>query len=195
MIHPLLQRISAHTSVDPQEAADILACFHERTFPRNELLLRMGETAHQLYFIVSGIGRKFYVDVTGREHTFDFCMEQDFTTDLESFSRKAPSASSIQTISKMGCYAISCSVIGGLMDRSPVFKGFILDLTEAFAISNIHRVQSLLTLSPEQRFTRLLETRPELLQRIPQRYIAQYLGVAPESLSRIRKRIYDLRKS
>jgi CRP-like cAMP-binding protein len=68
-------------------------------------------------------------------------------------------------------------------------------VVENVATENIRRTKSLLSLSPEKQFEELLENKPGILQRVPQRYIAQYIGIAPESLSRIRKRLMAPQKS
>ncbi|ANH80785.1 hypothetical protein A8C56_07145 [Niabella ginsenosidivorans] len=81
------------------------------------------------------------------------------------------------------------------MRASAATAEFFRMLVENVATQNIRRTKSLLSLSPEKQFIELFQEKPGLLQRVPQRYIAQYLGIAPESLSRIRKRLLTTRKS
>jgi hypothetical protein len=75
------------------------------------------------------------------------------------------------------------------MKQSAAMSEYFRMLIERVAAKSIKRTKSLLSFSPEKQFLELIEDQPEIFQRVPQRYIAQYLGIAPESLSRIKKRL------
>lgn len=195
MTSELIRAIEKVIPVPEAEAALILSSFKEKKYKRNILLLRSGEVAHEAFFVLNGALHQFYLDENGNERTCNFTFENDFVTDLESFSQQTQSPSSIKTLTETTCLSIRCTELVALMKQSPATGEFFRVLVEQIAAKSIKRTKSLLSFSPEKQFAELMQDQPEILQRVPQRYIAQYLGIAPESLSRIRKRIMAGAKS
>lgn len=195
MTSELISVIRRDVKVAEEEAQLILSGFKEYRFKRNTVLLHSGEVAHEVFFVLSGTLHQFYIDEAGNERTCNFCFEQDFITDLESFSQQTRSASSIKALSPVHCLSIRCTELVSLMKQSSAMAEFFRIIVERVAARSIRRTKSLLSCSVEQQFRELLEEQPELFLNVPQRYIAQYLGIAPESLSRIRKRIMTAAKS
>lgn len=195
MTSDLIQTLEQYVPVPEEEATLILSFFKERKFKRNILLLRSGEVAHEVFFVLKGALHQFYIDEAGNERTCNFTFERDFVTDLESFSQQTQSSSSIKTLTESTCLSIRCTDLVALMKQSPATAEFFRMLIERIAAKSIKRTKSLLSFSPERQFLDLIEEQPEIFQRVPQRYIAQYLGIAPESLSRIKKRLMANAKS
>ena len=102
---------------------------------------------------------------------------------------------SIKALEPTICYSITCADLMELIEASPTTKEFLRILVENVAAESIRRTRAFQSASPEKSFLELLEKRPDIFQRVPQRYIAQYLGIAPESLSRIKKRLLVQAKS
>jgi CRP-like cAMP-binding protein len=195
MTSDLIQTLEKYVPVPEEEAKLILSFFKEHKYKRNILLLRSGEVAHEVFFVLKGGLHQFYIDEAGNERTCNFTFEQDFVTDLESFSQQTQSPSSIKTLTETTCLSIKCTDLVALMKQSPATAEFFRMLIERIAAKSIKRTKSLLSFSPEKQFLELIEEQPEIFQRVPQRYIAQYLGIAPESLSRIKKRLMVSAKS
>ena len=189
----LLETIRRHHPVSEAEAQVITSCFKEGTFQRKTTLLQIGQTAHQLYFVVSGILHMYYADERGQQHSCNFFMPGELVTDLESFSKQKPAGNSIETLTRTTCLHISCKASVSLMQQSPAFNKYAMDVIEATATANINRTKDLLSLQPEARYQKLLASRPDLIREVPQKYIARFLGISPESLSRIRNRIVTQR--
>jgi len=181
--------------ISREEAAVFLSAFQTRKFKKNSILLREGEVAHELYFIMEGAVRQYFSKDDGVEKTCSFSFEAEFVTDIESFSRKSRSVTNIVTIEPVSCLVINCTDLMEMLNHSAVVAELCRSIIEKVATDNIKRIQSMLALSPEKQFRELVQSNPGLLQRVPQRYIAQYLGLAPESLSRIRKRMIITEKS
>jgi len=157
--------------------------------------LEEGNVAHEVFFIEKGALRQFFFNEKGVEKTCNFAFEREFLTDLESFSKQTKSPTNITALEPTECLVITCHDVVECMANSPAAASFFNRVIELVATSNINRIKSLLSQSPEQQFEELVQAKPGILQRVPQRYIAQYLGVAPESLSRIRKRMLRPAKS
>lgn len=195
MISELIATIKKDVAVPEEEAVLIMSFFKEKKFKRNTVLLNSGEVAHEVFFILKGALHQFYIDEDGNERTCNFTFEHDFVTDLESFSQQTRSPSSIKALTETTCLIIRCTELVALMKISPATHEFFRILIERIAAKSIKRTKSLLSFSPEKQFLELIEEQPEIFQRVPQRYIAQYLGIAPESLSRIKKRVMLASKS
>lgn len=195
MQHPLITSIRSYTKFPDDEASYFLSFFDERKFKRNTVLLEEGNVAHEVFFIVSGALRQFVVNEDGIERTCNFSFENEFLTDLESFSRQSRAASTIVALEPTTCMVINCINLVEVVKSSPAASEFFRIVVENVATENIRRTKSLLALSPEKQFEELLQHKPEIMQRVSQRFIAQYLGIAPESLSRIRKRLMVQQKS
>lgn len=195
MKEALLDVIRNVVVLPEEEAALSVSYFKQRKFKRNEILVQNGAVVKNVYFVVKGLLHQYYIDENGNEKTCDFTFENKFVTDLESFTRKIPSSSSIRALKETTCLVISCANLMQLIRESKAVNDFFNIVVENIASESMRRTKSLLTNSPEQRFTELLEQQPDIFQKVPQRYIAQYLGVAPESLSRIKKRMMIAAKS
>lgn len=194
-MHPLINIVQKSVSLTEEEVAATLYFFQEKKYKRNEILLRAGEVSHHVYFVQSGGLHQFYLDEAGNERTCNFTFENEFVTDLESFSQQTRSASSIKALEPTVCYQVNCVDLVELLKQSPAVSEFFRIVVERVASESIRRTKNLLSFSPEKQFNELLEQRPDIFQRVPQKLIAQYLGIAPESLSRIKKRILVAAKS
>jgi CRP-like cAMP-binding protein len=194
-MHPLINIVQKSVSLTDDEVAATLYFFQEKKYKRNEILLRAGEVAHHVYFVQSGGLHQFYLDEAGNERTCNFTFENEFVTDLESFSQQTRSASSIKALEPTVCYQVNCVDLVELLKQSPAVSEFFRIVVERVASESIRRTKNLLSFSPEKQFNELLEQRPDIFQRVPQKLIAQYLGIAPESLSRIKKRMMVAAKS
>lgn len=195
MKEALLQVIKKEVHLPDKEAALALSYFKSRKFKRNDILLQSGSVAKEVFFVVKGLLHQYYIDDAGNERTCDFTFENGFSTDLEGFTRKTPSASTIKALKETNCLVISCPDLMQLIKDSQAVSDFFNVVVENIASESMRRTKSLLTNSPEKRFAELLDQQPDIFQKIPQRYIAQYLGIAPESLSRIKKRMMVPTKS
>jgi CRP-like cAMP-binding protein len=195
MISDLVATMRRDVLLSDEEATLVLSFFKERRYKRGAVLLHCGQVAHEVFFVLKGVLHQYYIDESGNERTCNFCFEQDFITDLESFSQQTQSASSIKVLTEVTCLTIRCTDLVALMKQSPAMAEYFRILIERVASRSIKRTKSLLSFSPEQQFLDLLQEQPEVFQKVPQRYIAQYLGIAPESLSRIKKRILAAAKS
>src|SRR5690606_30583732 len=191
----LLEAVRAYTPINEEEGAHFHAFFSRKTYKKNAVLLKEGEVAHELFFIVKGTLRQYFINEKGAERTCNFAFEQEFVTDLESFSKQTKSATHITALEPTECLVITCKDVVACMANSTAASAFFNRLVELVALQNVGRIKSLLSQSPEQQFEELIQAKPQSLQRVPQRYIAQYLGIAPESLSRIRKRMLYPAKS
>lgn len=172
------------------EADAIAESMVVKTFPKGTVLLREGQVSTECYFVMEGCVRQYYL-IDGEEKTDRFFTEEQWVVSMNSFLQQLPAAH----------YWVCCEdttlVIGNeqkendLYDRFPRFESISRAVMSEMLAEQQTLTASYLTDSPEQRYLKLLESRPDLFQRVPQYQLASYIGVKPESLSRIRKRIQD----
>ena len=159
-----------------------------REVPKKFTLIKEGEVAKELYFINRGCLR-FYYNREGDEITGFIFLESLFATALDSFLQQEPSHQIVETLEDSELLVISYANLQKLYNASVNFQIFGRRLAEQRLVNAQRILASYILDSPEERYRKLLATQPEWLQRVPQHYIASFLGITPVSLSRIRKRI------
>lgn len=184
-----------YKELSEQDAAYFYSFFTPRKYKKGERLLSEGEVAHEVFFVMEGALRQFFFNEKGDERTCNLTFEHEFLTDLESFSRQSKASTSIIALEPTVCLVMTCKNAAICLRESPAVASFFSAIIENVAAEGIRRTKSLLSKTPDQQFEELIQAKPEVLRRVSQRYIAQYLGVAPESLSRIRKRMLIRGKS
>lgn len=160
-----------------------------RDVPRKTALVSEGMNCHHLYFIESGILHSFSVDHKGDTHTIQFGFEGYWITDLYSFLSNKPAIFNIETLEQTKVYSISKSNFDMALDQLPKFERFFRILLQNAYIHAQHRIAKNFTEDAENRYLALLQQQPDLLQRVPQYLVASYLGIKPQSLSRIRQQL------
>jgi CRP-like cAMP-binding protein len=179
-------RMNDATELNPQWEA-YRHFFTGLDVPAKTILLREGEIARQAYYIQKGCLRLWFND-NGKDITFQFFFEGQGVSSMESFRTGRPSLFNIETLEPCSLLKITKSDFEKMLAEAPGFRDVVeeniyLRLEHYFALF-LSRIRD----TPEQRYRNLLRDHPEIVQRIPQHYIASYLGVTPVSLSRIRGR-------
>lgn len=185
--HILYQYITRWIEPNEEEWNAFVSGCRLRTLVKDEFFLREGEHCRKLGFIIKGGMRMFY-SVREEERSKDFQFEGQFTGSLHSLLTKNSSRFSVVALENTQLFEINQEHLLSLFDRYKVWERFgRLYMEQAFLYKE-HREASLLFDSSATRYEKLMKEFPLYLQRIPQKYIASYLGIAPESLSRLRKK-------
>ncbi len=163
--------------------------FKEETCRKKTVLLKTGETENYLSFIKKGTVR-LYIPKEENDVTFKFVFENEFVTAYDSFLTQQPSVYQIETLTETTLLRISWQDLQKVYEKTKNGNFIGRKIAEALFIKKAHRELSLLNQTAEERYLDLLSNHPRLLQEIPLKYIASYIGVTPQALSRIRKRIY-----
>ena len=188
MDNKFVQHFSKISPLSAEEAAAIEASMRVETFKKGTMLLREGQVQVSSYFILEGCIRE-YLLIDGEEKTTNFFTEEQWVISLSNFN--TPSLATHNLV----CAEDTSVSIGNereaqeMFKRFPRFETISRAVVEAAFAEQKQALTAYLTDSPEQRYLKLLNSRPDLFQRIPQYQLASYLGVKPESLSRIRKRL------
>lgn len=169
-----------------EELDQFTARLHCKTIKRKEFLLVPGQTCDYICFIEQGSFRFYSVTEHG-QLTMHFFTEQQWVADLESLLAQQPSNNYIEAFDDAMIDCITMQDIHELMDRHPAFR-MLNALLSGLTIPQA-RVASLATKNPDERYRELLLNHPDWINRFPQMHIASYLGITPETLSRVRGRI------
>lgn len=184
----ILRYITQFMPLTETEAAGVIRSMNIRSFRKGTLLLKEGQVAKLCYFVLKGCIRQYFL-VDGEEKTTHFYTEGQPVTPYEGTFKQAPSRY------YLACVEDVVVTVGTPEDEAAFFQKFprLLPARQMAVEEELGKSREELSAyilnSPEERYLNLLETRPELLDRVPQYQLASYLGVTPESLSRIRKRI------
>ncbi|MEX1188607.1 MAG: Crp/Fnr family transcriptional regulator [Bacteroidia bacterium] len=156
------------------------------TASKNTFLLHQGEVEKYIYYISSGAVKAVYQS-NEEEHTIRFGYKGSIITSVQSILQNKPSSFSIETIRKTQLIRIPADLFFKSKKVDPELKIIYDNLIENLIIQQLEREIDILTSSPLERFQRVWERSPLLFQEIPSKYIASYLRMTPETLSRIRK--------
>lgn len=165
----------------------------EGKFVRNkansgDYLISEGTVCDKIYFLNKGCLAMIY-ERDNKIFVKDFVFKNDFASVYESFLTKTSSRYSLKAISECEYQSISITNLEDLYKKAPQLKNLTLKLTESIYLNVTKRMESLITLSAEQRYLELIEYRPNLLSEVPLYLIASYLGITDVALSRIRRNI------
>ena len=170
------------------ELAPFLDCIETRQFKANELIIYSGQVENYLSFIDEGLVR-YYVVAKDKEITTDFAFQRSFYCAYDSFYDRSKTQIYIEALTDTQLYSISYKDLQNLYLNCEITKKLGRLATEYLLSKKVKREINLLTKSPQERYEELLREQPKYILQIPLKFIASYLGVVPETLSRIRKRI------
>lgn len=186
-----LEELQKRVVIPEGQFEQFLELWEFKKFKRNEIILNAGEIPKFSIFVLKGCLRQYTVNEKGEETIIYFAEERHFIGDLSAMRSKTISNFSFQAIEPCELLMISAE------NWEKVFKQFpwwtnahILGYQKWTAIMQ-QQMSDLHTKTGEVRYLNLLKARPNLFQRVPQHYIASYLGISPETLSRIRKKIFN----
>lgn len=171
---------------EEDEWTEFYSCFTSMEINKGKLLLEEGQIAEKISFVCKGCFRMYYF-IRGEERCKDFQTEGQFTGSLYSFVSKKPALFNVAAIEKSEVLEISRENLIYLYDKYKIWERFGRLLLEQAFLYKEQREAALLNETAQNRYLNFIKAYPDWAQRIPQKYIASYLGVKPESLSRIRR--------
>ncbi|MEK4995807.1 MULTISPECIES: Crp/Fnr family transcriptional regulator [Paenibacillus] len=187
----LYKFMSKFTSLNEVEQQDIVEGIPIEEYKKGTVLLRQGDVPSKCFFVLKGCVRQSSIDESGKEVTSNFYTEEQAVSIFNRHQESRPSAYTLT------CLEGSILVVGDLIaEQDMLHKHAQLEtMIRKMVEENLGEVQDELTSfiasNPEERYKALLQKRPHLLTRVPQHQLASYLGITPESLSRIKKRVHS----
>ena len=184
-MNPLLQHIQTFHQLGHEASAAVDGSFQELVLPKNDLLLTEGKTCRQLYFLCQGAARGYYT-LDGKEITHWFAFENDFVTSMHSFITGEPSVENVQVLEGSILYAVNKETLTQLLNNYHEIERVVRIAYEKYYIRLEDRLINAQFKTATERYEKLVQETPHILERIPLGMIASYLGISQETLSRVR---------
>ncbi len=190
----LVEIIDTYVDLNQEEMSLLENFLTKKTYNKKTVFFEEGKIANEIYFVSKGCVRLFY-NVNGNDKTAFFYTEGQFICAGESYTFNIPAVENYQAIENTDLILFTKSDIEELTRQIPKMEVIARVAVENELITSQKVIASFVTKSPEERYLDLLNTQKELFQRVPQQYIASFLGVSPETLSRIKTRVYKRERS
>lgn len=187
MDQELITFIEQYGPLSPEGKEELTAFFKPQKVKKGELLLLKGQVCDKIYFVKKGCVRLYYV-ADEVEITVWFSFENNSAIELSSFLSAAPSDYYLEAIEDSEVLSIYKSELTGMYSRYPEMEAIMRAFWEDVILNLLKRFTALQKDSAEKRYLDLMD-QPRYMQRIPQKYLASYIGVTPSSLSRIRRNL------
>lgn len=189
MYEGLLQNINEKIQLLPEEREQLKTYFTPKKLRKKQYLLQEGAACQYLSFAEKGLLRLYSVDERGGEHMIQFAMEGWWIVDIYSFLTGEPSGYHIDAIEDSELLMISRHHFEEMMVTLPKMERYFRILFQNNIIAKERRLASSISYGAEERYAQFVQAHPHILQRLPQHLIASYLGITPETLSRIRRHL------
>lgn len=183
----LYKKINSLTEISVSGLDRLFEIADQRQLTKGEIILKQGQMCTTIVFVEKGYLRTF-IDKDGTEINIDFTFEGNFTTNLKSLRSSSPSSTNIQAGERTTIYEFNKDTLLDLYKVSAEIESFGRKLLEQFLINQEEHTNLFKLYSPTERYQYLQANKPEILQRISLSHLSSYLGVARETLSRIRKK-------
>jgi CRP-like cAMP-binding protein len=185
----LRKHINSRVRLTEEEFNTCAKFFISKKLKKHRFLLNEGDICKYIGFVNSGCLREYTIDNKGIEHIVQFAIEDWWVSDLHSFLSGLPATYNIDALQDSVVLLLEKSAREELLDNCPKMEKFFRLLIEANHVATQQRITDSLSSSAEERYLKFIKTYPKLLEQVPQNQIASYLGITPQSLSRIRKEL------
>lgn len=185
----ILDNIKRYVDLSQDDEKQFIAIAKLNRVKRRQFLVQPGFVCtHQIY-VVSGALRSYFVTSNGTEHTIQFAIDDWFISDFNSYISQTPASLFVEALQDSNIILISYTDVEELCSQNPKFERFFrLIAQRAFAFSQ-RRILSNLDKTAEERYAEFSKLYPQIVNRVPQYALASYLGITPEFLSKIRKKV------
>jgi len=188
-IQPLIEHFTNYLSLDEGEIQELKSRIVERKVKRRQFILQEGDVCNKYTFVVEGCFKMYKVDEDGKEHNLQFAIENEWITDIGSFYTETSSELYIEAVEQSIVLQIAKPDLIYFFTNHPKFDRNFRVLIENAFIKLQKRVLMNISSTAEERYLDFLENQPNFFNRISNVQIASYIGVTPEFLSKIRKKI------
>jgi CRP-like cAMP-binding protein len=189
LMQSILLNIAKHVSLTPEEATLFLSKVETKQHKAKTILLSSGEISKHTFFVNSGVLRSFNINDNIIEHVLHFACEGWWIGDMYSYISEKPGNLFIEVLEDAEVVSISKEKHQELYEKIPKLERFFRILAENSLVAHQERLMDNLSLTAEERFEKFCKKYPSLIQRLPQKQIASYIGVTPEFFSKMKARL------
>lgn len=186
MVDRLYNSIQEHVALTDQEWALCKNSFRPKRMLKRQFLLQEGDVCQQLAFVEKGALYSYSVDAKGSEHVLRFAFEGWWIADLQSFFTGKPSTLNIELLEDSELLVLDRPQHQKLLEQIPAYERYHRIILQNAYVALQQRLENALGRTAEEKYARLIKHNPEFMNRVPLNLIASYLGISPETLSRVR---------
>lgn len=185
----ILATVEKHITLDDVERSVLLSLLESRSVKSGEYLEKGGVPTQHFIFVSMGCLMSYHTDEKGGEHVMQFATSTWWTGDLHSLAKQTPSIYSTRALVDSEVLLLTIKGLESLLERVPKFEKYFRILFQNALVAQGRRIMETNSFTAEAHYESFRERYPTLEQFVPQKYIASYLGVTPEFLSKIRRRL------
>lgn len=191
MFEVLLENIDKKVSLTAREIAQLKTFFIPKKYRKRQYMLQQGDVCKYIAFVEKGMLRSYQVDEKGNEHIIQFASEGWWISDNYSFLTESPANYDIDVLEDAAVLLITRPAMEEMLLAIPIMERYMRLLMQNSLISMQKRIACTLSTTAEERYQGFLKEHPDIGQRVPQHMLASFLGMTPETLSRIRKQLLN----
>ena len=185
----ILSAVEKYVQLDDVEKGVLLASLESRSLKAGDIVARRGQQTQHFIFVNMGCLMTFFTDSEGVEHVLQFATSSWWTGDLDSFTKHVNSCYTIRALVDSDIFVMTKPTFEVLLEKVPKLEKYFRILFQNSLVAHGRRITEINSYSAEERYESFRQRYPTLEQFVPQKYIASYLGVTPEFLSKIRRRL------
>ena len=174
---------------DEELQATFLSLWVEKTFDKYDWICEAGQTEPYFYYVLEGVQTVYFLDNKGDKVILGFSYQGDYSGSYESFLNQRPSPLFVEALLPTRMAAISFSNYQKLFDLSPSFERWARKFAERILFGRLQREIEIVNLTAAERYINFMQRCPDILHQIPQKYLASYLNMKPETYSRLRRNV------
>lgn len=189
MYDVLYSHLEKKIKLSAEDKEIVQSYFNPKKLKKRKLLLQEGTVCNAMAFVVSGLLKTYTVDEKGNEHVNQFTPEGWWSSDMNSFFRMQPASYTIDALEDTSLLVITLEDFENLTVRVPSMDRYFRLLFQNSLITKERRLVTAHVLTAEEKYKQFVENSPNLVHRVPQNLIASFLGLSPETVSRLKKNI------
>jgi CRP-like cAMP-binding protein len=189
MLEDFKQYLQAYTPFTDEQFERLSREVTLRAYPKGRIMVRPGDEAHTGFFVTKGLLRSYTVDAKGKEHIIQFAPENWWIADRGSMYFNEPASYYVDVVEDAEVVIVNRNFLEKAQEICPAFASYNIQLLHNAARHMQQRIAMLLAATAEERYLAFIHLYPSLMLRVPQLMVASYLGITPETLSRVRREL------
>lgn len=185
---PIINYFRKRKTLCADEIIFLNQVFEQKLYKQDEIVLKKGDICNHIFFIEKGILKTYFINNFGKEAINGIAIENNFCTSISSFINQTPSSENIKALEETKLIYINFRNFKLLIEKFPVYKEIYINILEDYLTFTTWRLESVMLMDAKERYNTLMKVFPKLFLKISNKDMAEYMGMSPETLSRIKSK-------